>query len=132
MVHEHEHAPSRGWLEKFADAFRGLKSGIRGQISFSAHFFLAAAVTAVAMTLRTTAIEWSVLVLCIATVLTAEMFNTALESLARAITDQMDPNVGSPLDIGSAAVLTASLGAAIVGLIVLINRLGIQVGWWSI
>lgn len=130
MVHEHEHAPSRGWVEKFADAFRGIKVGIRGQVSFFVHFFFCLAVVGTALVLGANHIEWSLLVLCMTIVLAAEMFNTALESLARAITDQMDPNVGSALDIGSAAVLIAAIGSSIVGTIVFLHRLGVQVGWW--
>ena len=42
--HSEEHSPRRPrtWADKFADAFRGLKFGIRGQSSFAVHFFLAA------------------------------------------------------------------------------------------
>jgi diacylglycerol kinase len=130
MIHEHEHAPSRGWAEKFADAFRGLKVGIRGQVSFFVHFFMAAAVVGAAAVLRASLVEWCILLLCIAVVLVAEMFNTAMESLARAITDQMNPNVGFALDIGSAAVLLAAFGATIVGAIIFIHRLGVLLAWW--
>ena len=56
-------------------------------------------------------VEWCLLLLCIAGVLTAEMFNSALESMAKAITGESDPHLGNSLDIGSAAVLVASIGA---------------------
>jgi diacylglycerol kinase len=69
--------------------------------------------------------------LCITVVLTAEMFNSALESMAKAITGQSDPHLGNSLDIGSGAVLLASLGAAIVGSIIFIARLGAMLSWWS-
>ena len=38
------------------------------------------------------------------------MFNSALEFMGRAITREDSPQLGTALDIGSAAVLTASLG----------------------
>ncbi len=125
------HSPARGWSEKFHDAFRGIKAGVRGQVSFFVHFFFAAAVVVAAAVLHVSLLEWCVLAMCITGVMAAEMFNTALESLARAITDQMDPNVGIALDIGSAAVLTASIGSALVGTIVFVNRLAILLQWWS-
>ena len=128
MVHEHEHAPSRGWSEKFADAFRGVKTGVRGQVSFFVHFFFALAVIGTALIVGANHQDWCYLVICITIVLTAEMFNTALELLACAITDQMDPHVGSALDVGSAAVLIASTGASIVGAIVFLHRI---LGWWN-
>ena len=120
----------RTWREKFRDAFIGLKLGVRGQSSFFVHVFSAAAVIVVAAVLGVSLIEWCLLLLCIAGVLTAEMLNTALESMAKAITDQHDPHLRISLDVGSAAVLLASAGAAVVGTIIFANRLGILVGWW--
>jgi diacylglycerol kinase len=70
------------------------------------------------------------LVLCIAGVLVAEMFNSALELMAKAITSEENPYLGNSLDIGSAAVLVASIGAAVVGAIVFGHRLGVLLGWW--
>lgn len=124
-------ASQRTWSEKFGDAFHGVKAGVRGQSSFFVHFFVAALVLAAAAALGVRSLaEWGVLLLCITVVLSAEMFNSAIESLARAITRDVDPHVGTALDIGSAAVLLASIGAALVGSILLANRLGILVGWW--
>ncbi len=122
--------PKRSWIRKFCDAFRGVKEGVRGQSSFFVHFFVAIAVVAAAAVLRVDRYEWCLLVLCIAGVVTAEMFNSALESMAKAVTGQSDPHLGNSLDIGSAAVLVASVGASIVGAIIFGNRLGILLGWW--
>jgi diacylglycerol kinase len=120
----------RPWLCKFRDAFRGVKAGVRGQSSFFVHFFLTAAVIVAAVVLRVDLIEWCILLACVAIVLTAEMFNSALESMAKAITGESDPHLGNSLDIGSGAVLVASIGAAVVGSIIFVNRLGIMLQWW--
>ncbi len=118
------------WPRKFRDAFRGLKAGVRGQSSFFVHFFTAAAVIVAGVVLGVDLVEWCILLLCITIVLTAEMFNSALESMAKAITGESDPHLGNSLDIGSGAVLVASIGAALVGSIIFINRLGLMLGWW--
>lgn len=122
--------PERSWLDKFADAFRGVKLGVRGQSSFFAHFFIAVLVIATGIVFSVTRVEWCLLILCIGSVLTAEMFNSALESLSRAITDEYDVHLGNALDIGSAAVLIISIAAAAVGLIIFVNRLAVMLGWW--
>ena len=75
----------RSWVKKFRDAFRGARQGVRGQGSFFVHVFCAAAVALSAMALRVERVEWCVLVLCITIVLAAEMFNSAIEAMARAI-----------------------------------------------
>ncbi|MBN1393701.1 MAG: diacylglycerol kinase [Pirellulales bacterium] len=120
----------RHWRRKFRDAFRGIKEGIRGQSSFLVHFCAAVLVVVAGAVLDVNLVEWCILALCIAGVLTVEMFNSALESMAKAITGQSDPHLGDSLDIGSAAVLIASLGASIVGSIIFINRLGVMLQWW--
>jgi diacylglycerol kinase len=128
---EPDYMPERFWTNKFRNALRGVKAGVRGQSSFFVHFFLTAAVVVAGIILKVTLVEWCLLVLCIAGVLTAEMFNSALESMAKAITGEKDPHLGNSLDIGSAAVLLASVGAALVGGVIFINRLGILLAWWA-
>lgn len=103
------------WRRKFHHAFRGFKCGIRGQSSFAVHFFVAAMVMAAGVTLGLTLTRWLIVLLCITLVLAAEMFNSALEHLARAINDSYDPHLRDALDIGSAAVLITAVGAALIG-----------------
>ncbi len=122
--------PRRTWKRKFRDAFRGLKEGVRGQTSFYVHFVAAALVIIAAWGFGVDFYEWCLLLICICVVLTAEMFNSALETMARAITGQSDPHLGSSLNIGSAAVLVASLGAAVVGAIIFLKHAAMLLGWW--
>ena len=121
---------SRPWKQKFADAFRGLRQGVRTGRSFVAHFAVAAAVLAAAAALRVDALEWCILLLCIAGVLAAEMFNSALESLARSITAQENPYIRDALDIASGAVLTAAFGSVAVGAVLFGQHAGHLLGWW--
>jgi len=122
--------PERSWGGKFRDAFRGAKQGARGQSSFFVHFFVAVAVLVAGLLLRVDHYEWCLLLLCIAGVIVAEMFNGALESMAKAITRDSDPHIGNALDIGSAAVLIASIGASLVGTVIFARHLAILLGWW--
>ena len=119
-----------GWYAKFANAFRGVAVGIRGQSSFNVHFVFGAAVLLAGAVLQIAdPRQWCLLILCITIVLSAELFNSALERLARAISDQPDTDLGAALDIGSAAVLLAAIGAAIVGAVIFLARLGELLGW---
>jgi diacylglycerol kinase len=123
-------AVNRTWPDKFRDAFRGLKAGVRGQSTFLVHFLAAAAVIAAAALLQVSLCEWCLLLLCITSVLVAEMFNSALESMAKAITGESHPHLGNSLDIAAAAVLVAAIGASIIGAIIFLHRLGILLTCW--
>lgn len=118
---EYPPANGRTWSEKFRDAFRGLGIGARGQSSFQVHMLCAAGVVAVAALTRMAAWQWSVLLLCVVVVLVAEMFNTSLEMMAKAIDVQYHPQLRDALDIASGAVLLAAIGAVVVGGIVMVT-----------
>lgn len=106
---------AKDWVVKFANAFRGVKQGVLGQSSFLVHVPMALATLALAYWLQCNHIEYLVLVLCITIVLAAELMNSSIERLAKAITQEHNEQVGAALDIASASVLVASVGAAIVG-----------------
>ena len=127
MAQGNDNRPHRRWAKKFADAFRGARIAIRGQRSFLVH--LPVAVLAAAAGMRVSLAQSCILILCITAVLAAEMFNSALESLAKAITREHDERIRDALDVASAAVLVASIGAVVVGAIVFGLRLAELLGW---
>jgi diacylglycerol kinase len=115
--------PRRSWRAKFHAAFRGVKLGIRGHSSFFVHFFFMALVVAAAVVLGCDLVDWCILLGCIAMVLVSELFNSAIETLFKGLDDATKERVWPSLDIAAGAVLIASIAAAIIGLIVFINRL---------
>jgi diacylglycerol kinase len=110
--------PRRPWSLKFRDALRGLKFGIRGHSSFFIHFFCAALVIAAAVHFQCTLDQWCMLILCIGFVLTAELVNSAIETLHRGLDPETRERTWKALDIAAGAVLFASVTAAIVGAII--------------
>ncbi|MEN6452230.1 MAG: diacylglycerol kinase family protein [Thermoguttaceae bacterium] len=120
----------RTWFRKFRDAFRGVVIGVRGQSSFQVHLAVGIMVVVAGIALAIDLTEWCILTICIVGVLTAEMLNSSLESMAKAITGESHPHLGNSLDIASAAVLVASIGSAIVGAIIFGHRIGMLLHWW--
>lgn len=117
------YSPNHSWLRKFACAFRGIAVGIRDQNSFFVHFPVTVAVIAAAWWLEISRVEWCLLLLCIAGVVTCELFNSAIEHLAKAVTREENPHLRDALDAASGAVLVAAIAAAGVGLFVLLPHL---------
>jgi diacylglycerol kinase len=108
----------RAWRHKFAAAFRGIKLGVRGHSSFFVHFFFAALVLAAATVLNCDLLQWCVLLGCIGLVLTAELFNSAVETLFRGLDEETQARTWQALDIAAGAVLLAAITASIVGTLV--------------
>lgn len=120
--------PHRSWPRKFRDAFRALWLVIRGESSFHVHLVFAVLAIAAAIVLQVSRTDWCILLLCITIVFAAEVFNTALEHLAKAIDRSENRHIRSALDMGSAAVLVAAIGAVIIGCVVFTMRI---VSWWQ-
>ena len=114
---------THSWKNKFGYALRGLRRAFRTQTSFAVHLVIACVAVAAAAVFRVTAIEWVLLVAAIGMVLVAETFNTAIESLARAVDTQFHPRLRDALDIASAAVLVAAATAAVIGMCLFIPAL---------
>ena len=114
---------SSHWIRKFGNACRGGKRGVRGESSFFVHFFVGLCVVIAAAVFKVPLASWCLLALCIGFVLAAEMFNSSIEHLAKAVTRERDPVIRDALDIASGAVLIASLAAATVGALIFIPHL---------
>ncbi|MFM7541613.1 MAG: diacylglycerol kinase family protein [Planctomycetota bacterium] len=112
----------RSWLHKFACAFRGLKTGIRGHSSFAVHFFAAAIVVSLAMVLGCNLTEWAVLVGCVGAVMVSELFNSAVEEMVRCHPENERQRYWPALDVAAGAVLAASFFVMVVGSLILGNR----------
>lgn len=117
------------WVRKFRHAGRGIAHAFRYQKSFWVHLPVAVGVIIGATLHGVSQIEWAVLILCIAIVLAAELFNSAIEYLSQAITVDEDDNIRNALDVASAAVLVASIGALIVGSLLLLTKLAAALGF---
>jgi diacylglycerol kinase len=120
--------PNPSWSGKFRVAFRGLKLGFRGHSSFFVHFFFAALVIAAATVLHCEILEWCLLLGCITMVITAELFNSALETLFRGLDTATKERVWPALDVAAGAVLFVSLAAAVIGSIIFIYRILAWIG----
>src|SRR5262245_57131446 len=98
---ELDQPPPRSWYREFHDAIRGIAVAIRDHNSFVVHLALAVGVVGLAVLLPLSHGESCVLFLCIVLVITAELFNTSLEQLAKAVDREFNPFLRDALDISS-------------------------------
>lgn len=108
----------RRWRDKFREAFRGVKLGVRGHSSFFVHFFFAALTLTAALVLQCDLLEWCLVTGCIGLVITAELFNSTIETLFHGLDTETKGRIHGCLDIAAGAVLVAGLTAAVIGILV--------------
>jgi diacylglycerol kinase len=113
----------RSWPAKFRDAFRGIKLGVRGHSSFYVHFFFAVLAAVAAAVLGCDRVEWCLVIGCIGAVFTAELVNSAIETLFHGLDDATKGRLVGVLDIAAGAVLATALTAVAVGCLVFLPKL---------
>ncbi|SMP51587.1 diacylglycerol kinase (ATP) [Neorhodopirellula lusitana] len=107
------------WAAKFGVAISGLTWSVKNHNSFRVHIVATFLAIAVAAGLRVEWWQWAAIVVVTGGVWTAELLNTAIETLVLVMHPQHDERIGRALDAAAAGVLVASVTAIAVGLIVL-------------
>jgi len=120
-----QHRRRPAWRERLVIAERGLVRGVRSDSAFFVHFFGIAIVIAAALVLGIGWMQWVAIAGCLTLVLTAEMFNQALKTLAKSLDDPASLEIQRALAIGTAAVLVACVGSSIVLTLVFWQRLAV-------
>lgn len=106
------------FLGSFGYALRGLPAGWRGQTNIRVMTALAIVAVASGWWTGLSFAEWAALVVVIGLVLALELLNTAGEKLVDILSPEHDDRYGQVKDILAAAVLLASIAAAITGLLI--------------
>jgi diacylglycerol kinase (ATP) len=123
------HADRRNARGKLAAGWRGLKAAARGDSSFFAHGYRGTLIAITAALLGVDQWGWCLLALGACLVLIAEMSHSAVDTLARAISDPEEPRLKTAREIAAAGVLVAALGSGAVTLIVLTWKFIDLLGW---
>lgn len=113
----------RSWNERLRPACRGIKLGLRGHSRFFVHFFCSALVLAAAVVLRCDLVQWCILLGCIGSLLSIELFNSALLAFYRGLDEESQHRAAPCLDIASGAVLVAIVTALVLGGLIFLSRL---------
>jgi len=108
----------KSFLKSFIYAIHGLWSGIADQRNLKFQLAIAVVVIGAGFYLSITAIEWCLIILCIAMVIGLELVNTALENLVDLVTLERKPLAGKIKDIAAGAVLLVSISSVIIGVLI--------------
>lgn len=115
-------------IRSFACAFAGIGYGLRTQANLRIQIFIAIAVIVVGLWLQIGTIEWAILVVTMMIVLSAELFNTALEAALDRVSREPNPLSKIAKDAAAGAVLISAIGAVLVGALILGPKLLVLIG----
>jgi diacylglycerol kinase (ATP) len=110
-------------IRSFGYAIRGIYAATRGQLNIKIHFLAVITVTIAGLFFQITAMEWCLVVICYGMVLTAELFNSAIENIVDLVSPEYNPLAGKAKDIAAGAVLISAVATAIVSLFIFLKYL---------
>jgi len=110
-------------FKSFGYAFNGIVKTVKNEHNFWIHLVVMFLVIAFGFVFQVSVTEWVFLVFSIGFVLTAEIFNSAIEVLTDFVSPEHNPKAGLTKDMAAGAVLVSAVTAAIIGLIIFAPKL---------
>ncbi len=113
----------KGRIQSFWFAVSGIIFCTLNETNFRVQLFAAVAVIAAGFAAGVSAGEWLWICACIAAVLAAEAFNTAIEKLCNLYSTDYNPQIKIIKDVAAGAVLLAASGSFVAGSIIFLPRI---------
>lgn len=108
----------RYFLRSLQFAANGIYGFFRRERNGQIQGVIALLVIVAGIVLAITRMEWIMLLLCIALVISLEMLNSALERICNLHTTEFHPAIKIIKDVAAAAVLWAALAALVIGVLI--------------
>jgi diacylglycerol kinase len=113
----------RKFIRGFGFALQGIRHATVTQLNFRVHLVVTLVAVYMGYALNISVNEWQWIILSIALVLMAELFNTAIEFLTNLVSPGYNELAGHVKDISAGAVLISAIFALITGLIIFLPKL---------
>ncbi|MFH1552333.1 MAG: diacylglycerol kinase [Candidatus Omnitrophota bacterium] len=119
---------SKGFIGSINAALEGIVHTLKSERNMRLHFLVGFLVLIGGIYLNLSAVEFMLLCFAVTFVLVAEMINTAVEHAIDLISDKYHPLAKIIKDVAAGAVFVSAVNAAIVGYILLFQRVGWSIG----
>ena len=110
-------------INSFKYAIEGIITSFKTERNMKIHIFIMILVIIAGIILKISALDWIILVIMFALVISAELFNTTFETVVDMVTKERNEKAKLAKDIAAGAVLVLAIGSIIVGLIIFIPKI---------
>ena len=104
-------------------AIQGFRTAVATERNIKVMLAAGACAIVAGLALQLDLISWAIILLCCGVVITAELLNTAVETVVDLVSPEFHPLAGRAKDIAAAAVWVLSLLVGIVGVLVFLNAI---------
>lgn len=110
------------FLNSFTYPIKGLKYAYRNEQNLAFDSFMAIFVIVMGIIFKISVVEWAFLIFTVGLVISAELFNTAIEAVVDLVTEEYHPLAKVAKDTSAAAVFILAIVAVIVGIIIFLPK----------
>jgi len=111
-------------IKAFGHASNGLRRGLQER-NIKIHLTLGVGALLLSIILKISTFEWLIVLFLIGVVISAELFNTAIEETCNALRDQLRLDHQAtklPRDLAAGAVMVIAVASALIGLIIFVPK----------
>ncbi len=105
-------------IASFQYAINGIRLILKSGPNFIIQLIIAFATISVGLYFQIRISEWAIILICIAGVLSAEIFNTAIEKMVNHLSPEKNKYAGEIKDLAAGAVLLFAIISSIIGIII--------------
>ena len=109
-------------LYSFYYAFRGIITAIKEERNMKIHVSIATLVVILGLLLPLSKVEWFSIIIIISLVISAEIFNTAIETIVNLVSPKYNELAKKAKDLSAGAVLVLAICSVIIGLIIFMPK----------
>lgn len=113
----------RRLLRSFGYALQGVRGAVSSEQNAKVHVLAIICVVIAGLYFKLSRIEWVAVIIVFGIVLSAEIFNTAIEELANAVSLEYDERIKRVKDLAAGAVLITAVSAVIIGLLIFVPKM---------
>ena len=114
---------NRPFNQRLGFAFKGITSTWKSEASFRTQVIAGMGAFVILITLRPAPVWWAIFILTISGVLSAELFNTALEKVIDRLHPEQDPLIALAKDCAAGAVLVFSFASLVIAALLIIGKI---------
>lgn len=116
-------AKTKKLINSFKYALEGIATSFKTETNMKIHILMTILVLILGLFLKISKMEWITCIFAITMVISAELFNTAIETIVDMITIEKNEKAKIAKDVSAGAVLVTAIGAAVVGLIIFVPKI---------
>ena len=110
-------------VNSFKYAMQGVIQSFKSERNMKIHIFIMVLVIIAGLIFEISRAEWIICIILFALVISAELFNTAIETIVDMVTKEKNPQAKIAKDVSAGAVLVCAIASAIIGLMIFVPKI---------